>query len=129
MFGIGEVARRTGLRPSAVRYYEECGLIEPEGRRGGKRVYDQKAVERLTLIAYAKSIGFSLDEIRDLLTGFPEGTSAGARWSTMAAGKIAALEAMAMRIDAMRQGLAKISHCDCRDLDQCAAAMTAKKCS
>src|SRR5438094_10676206 len=64
---IGEVARRAGLRPSAVRYYEERGLVTPARRNGRRRVYGVEAVERLALIAFAKKIGFSLDEIRSLL--------------------------------------------------------------
>ena len=51
--GIGEVARRVGVRTSAVRYYETRGLIEPERRKGGKRVYGQEAVERMALITFA----------------------------------------------------------------------------
>jgi MerR family redox-sensitive transcriptional activator SoxR len=125
---IGEVARRAGLRPSAVRYYEERGLIEPEGRSGGRRVYGQEAVERLALITFAKDAGFSLDEIRTLLSGFPIDTPAGVRWSQLAAAKLAELDVMAERIDTMRAALQRISRCACHDLDQCAQAMAAKKC-
>ena len=79
--GIGEVARRVGVRPSAVRYYEERGLIAPERRSGGKRIYGQEAIERMALILFAKEVGFSLDEIRKLLSGFSNDTPAGARSS------------------------------------------------
>lgn len=128
MMTIGEVARRAGMQPSAVRYYEERGLIAPQGRSGGKRVYDDRAVERLTLIAFAKEIGFSLDEVRELLQGFPEDTPAGTRWAKLAAEKLAALDAMSRRIERMRQGLHGISRCGCRDLDQCARGIAAKHC-
>lgn len=127
-FGIGEVARRAGVRPSAVRYYEERGLIAPEQRRGGKRVYSQRSIERLTLIVFAKELGFSLDEIRQLLEGFPEATPAGERWSALASEKLVALDAMSLRIETMRAALHRISRCGCRDLDQCAAGIAAKKC-
>src|SRR5436309_4362762 len=99
MLGIGEVARRVGVRASAVRYYEERGLIAPDGRRGGKRVYGQQAVERMALISFAKTLGFSLDEIRTLLDGFPHDTPAGPRWSELASKKLAELEAMSRRIE------------------------------
>jgi MerR family redox-sensitive transcriptional activator SoxR len=125
---IGEVARRAGLRPSAVRYYEERGLIEPVGRSGGRRFYGEEAVERLVLITFAKDAGFSLDEIRTLLTGFPDDTPAGVRWSQLAAAKLAELDVMAQRIDTMRTALRGISRCGCNDLDQCAHAMATKKC-
>jgi MerR family redox-sensitive transcriptional activator SoxR len=128
MLGIGEVARRVGVRASAVRYYEERGLIAPEGRRGGKRVYGQQAVERMALIGFAKELGFSLDEIRVLLDGFPRDTPAGARWSELAANKLAELEAMSRRIETMRAALQHISRCGCGDLDRCAEAIAAKRC-
>jgi MerR family redox-sensitive transcriptional activator SoxR len=127
-FGIGEVAKRAGVRPSAVRYYEERGLITPSSRRGGKRVYDEEAVERMALIVFAKELGFSLDDIRNLLAGFPEETPAGARWSKLAEAKLAELDAMTHRIDVMRTALQRISHCGCRDLDQCARGIAAKTC-
>ena len=108
---IGEVARRAGVRPSAVRYYEERGLIEPARRTSGRRrVYGVEAVERLALISFAKTMGFSLEEIRALLFGFPEATPPGARWSDLAHAKLAELDAMAQRIETMRAALQRISH-------------------
>src|SRR5437763_12941721 len=126
--GIGEVARRVGVRTSAVRYYETRGLIEPERRKGGKRVYGQEAVERMALITFAKTLGFSLDEIRTLIVGYDAETPAGVRWSHIATAKLVELEAMSQRIDVMRTALERISHCGCRDLDQCAGAIAAKRC-
>lgn len=126
--GIGEVARRVGVRPSAVRYYETRGLIVPEGRKGGKRVYGQEAVERMALITFAKELGFSLDEIRTLLSGFAPDTPAGARWAKLAAKKLAELDDEVQRIETMRGALQRISHCGCADLDQCAQAIASKHC-
>jgi MerR family redox-sensitive transcriptional activator SoxR len=124
---IGEVARRAGVRPSAVRYYEERGLIEPARRANGRRrVYGLEAVERLALIAFAKKIGFSLDEIRALLFGFPEATPPGARWNDLAQAKLDELDAMAQRIETMRAALQRIARCGCGDLDQCAHEIAAK---
>jgi len=125
--GIGEVARRVGVRTSAVRYYEERGLIVPERRKGGKRVYGQEAVERMALITYAKELGFTLDEIRTLLTGFAPDTPAGARWSKLAAKKLVELDAAAQRIEVMRAALQRISRCGCGDLDQCAHAIAKRR--
>jgi MerR family redox-sensitive transcriptional activator SoxR len=123
---IGEVARRVGLKPSAVRYYEERGLISPAHRIGQRRIYDEEAVHRLTLILFAKSLGFSLDEICTLLGGFPEQTKAGERWSHLAAIKLAELDAMSQRIELMRAALQRISRCGCEDLDQCARRIAGK---
>ena len=127
-FGIGEVAKRVGVRPSAVRYYETRGLITPFARTGGKRVYGPEAVERMALISFAKAVGFSLSEIRKLLDGFPHDTPAGARWSELASAKLIELDAMSQRIDVMRAALQKISQCGCSDLDQCARGIAAKTC-
>jgi MerR family redox-sensitive transcriptional activator SoxR len=115
MFAIGEVSRRVGMRASAVRYYEERGLIEPYARRGGKRLYDEKAIERLLMIRVAKELGFSLDEIRVLLNSFAE-----ARWTRLASTKLAALDDLSQRIETMREGLRRIATCKCVDVDACA---------
>lgn len=60
---ISQVARRTGVPASTLRYYEEKGLIASVGRRGLKRTFDAEVVERLALIALGRAAGFSLDEI------------------------------------------------------------------
>lgn len=60
---ISEVARRTGLAASALRFYEQKGLITPVGRRGLRRLYDAGVVERLGLVALGRTAGFSLVEI------------------------------------------------------------------
>ncbi|AIO36808.1 helix-turn-helix domain-containing protein [Burkholderia pseudomultivorans] len=60
---IADVARETGLPASTLRYYEEKGLIAPNGRRGLRRQYDEAVLERLALIALGREAGFSLDEI------------------------------------------------------------------
>ena len=112
------------MKPSAVRYYEERGLIAPEERRGGKRVYSEKAIERLILIAYAKELGFSLDEVRELLDGFSD-----KRWSKLASKKLEALDTMAQRIEMMKGALHKISGCTCSDVDACARAIASKRCA
>jgi len=60
---IAEVARRTGVPASTLRYYEEKGLIASTGRRGLRRLFDPEVEERLALIALGRAAGFSLDEI------------------------------------------------------------------
>lgn len=65
---IGEVAERTGLSHRTIRYYEEMGLVEPAARtEGGFRLYDEAGIERLLLIMPMKPLGFSIEQIRDLL--------------------------------------------------------------
>lgn len=65
---IGEVAERTSLSLRTLRHYEDMGLVEPSGRTdGGFRLYTEKDVERLLIIRRMKPLGYSLDEMRDLL--------------------------------------------------------------
>ena len=66
---IAEVARLTGLAPSALRYYERKGLIEPSGRAGLRRQYPPGVVDRLALVLAASQAGFGLDEIREVFDG------------------------------------------------------------
>lgn len=66
---IGDVARQAGLNPKTIRFYEEVGLIRPCGRTpSGYRLFDQEALSRLTFIRKAQSLGFSLSEIREILS-------------------------------------------------------------
>ncbi|WP_321795120.1 helix-turn-helix domain-containing protein [Burkholderia sp. BCC1988] len=64
---IADVARRSGLPASTLRYYEEKGLIVPTGRHGLRRQYDESVLERLALIALGREAGFSLDDIVAML--------------------------------------------------------------
>src|SRR5882724_8868214 len=85
---IGEVASEAGLRPSAIRYYERLGVLPQAVRVSGRRQYDDAVVERLAIVRFAKQVGFTIDEVRDLLDGIdrrppPE------RWRQMAERKLA----------------------------------------
>lgn len=66
---ISELSRRSGVKASALRFYEEKGLIASTGRRGLKRMFRPDAAERLSLIALGRASGFSLDEIAGMLDG------------------------------------------------------------
>ena len=63
LMDIGEVAERTGVPPSTLRYYEEIGLIRSEGRRGLRRQFDADVLLKLSLIGLGKTAGFSLEEV------------------------------------------------------------------
>jgi DNA-binding transcriptional MerR regulator len=70
---IGEVAERTGLSLRTIRYYEEVGLVRPSSRtQGGFRLYTEPDVARLNLVKRMKPLGFSLEEMRDLLSALDE---------------------------------------------------------
>jgi DNA-binding transcriptional MerR regulator len=111
---IGEVAARTGLRPSAIRYYERAGLIPPPVRASGQRRYDISVLDRLAVVERAKDCGFSLAEIRVLFTG--EGSHS-AKWRRLAAAKIAELDTALQRISSMKDLLQR--RCQCETAVEC----------
>jgi DNA-binding transcriptional MerR regulator len=98
---INEVARRSGVPPSALRYYEEKGLIESVGRRGLRRTFDPSVLQRLALIAMGRVAGFSLAEIARLFG--PDGKPRIDR--AMLAAKARELDATIRELTAMRDGL------------------------
>ncbi len=67
MIDIGDVSKKTGLPISTLRYYEKKGLITSIARHGLRRQYDRNILERLSLIILGRNVGFSLDEMRDML--------------------------------------------------------------
>jgi MerR family redox-sensitive transcriptional activator SoxR len=117
---IGELAKRCGLRPSAIRFYEKSGLLPAPARRNGRRVYASEAANRLVLITFAKETGFSLPEIKLFLHGFPESTPAGDRWRKLATSKLRELAAGIAKARAMERMLHSIMKCRCTSIEQCA---------
>src|SRR5712692_5740499 len=89
--GIGEVARRVGMQPSAIRYYEKLGLLPPASRVGGRRQYDGQVLERLAMVRFATHVGFSIAETKLLLDGV-NGRPPPARWRKLASAKAAQVD-------------------------------------
>jgi MerR family transcriptional regulator, redox-sensitive transcriptional activator SoxR len=121
MLTIGQVASRTGLRASAIRYYESRGLLPKASRIGGKRVYEGSVLERLAIIELAKTAGFHLDEIRSTLLRAGEGKPA-ARWKTVAQARQHELEAELKRLMITKYVLTRMSACSCATLEECGRA-------
>jgi MerR family transcriptional regulator, redox-sensitive transcriptional activator SoxR len=116
---IGEIARRTGLRPSTTRFYEKAALLPPPARLSKQRRYGADAVGRLELIKLALRSGFSIAETREFISGFTRQTPPAARWRALAERKLVELEAGRARIQTM-EGLLKASfRCDCSSLEVC----------
>ncbi|MEM7411506.1 MAG: MerR family transcriptional regulator [Myxococcota bacterium] len=120
---IGEVARATGLRASAIRYYEERGLVAAAGRRGGARVFDDTVLDRLAVIELAKSAGFSLIEIERLLGGFSRRTGPGPRWRALTATKREELGRRITEAQRMLGLLETLDGCECPTLEDCGKAL------
>ncbi len=104
---INEVAKRSGVPPSALRFYEEKGLIVSVGRRGLRRTFDPAVLQRLALIAMGRAAGFSLDEIARLLG--QEGQPRIDR--TLLVAKADALDSTIRELSAMRDGLRHAASC------------------
>ena len=115
---IGELAKRAGVQASAIRYYESIGLLAPQSRVGGRRVFGDDALERLAVIAFAKQLGFTLRDIRELFSGFRV-----SRWKPLATRKISELDVMVERIARMRSLLTKAIRCGCVDVEACGRAL------
>ena len=104
---ISEVARRSGIPASTLRYYEQKGLIASAGRSGLKRVFDARVLERLALIRLGGAAGFSLDEIARMFA--PDGGPQIDR--KLLAAKAAELDRTIRRLSAMRDGLQHAAVC------------------
>jgi DNA-binding transcriptional MerR regulator len=116
---IGEVARRTGLAPSAIRFYEKAGLLPPPPRNARRRRFDADAFGRIRIIQLAREAGFSIGETRLFLAGFPAGTRPADRWRELAARKIDELDAQIARCGEMKALLEASFRCDCPTLTDC----------
>ena len=116
---ISEVARQVGLQPSAIRYYEQIGILFPAERIGGQRRYDPAVLYRLAVIQRARQTGFTLDEVRELFFGFQD-APASRRWQKLSRKKLAELAELMGQIKTMRRLLQKMMDCcQCDTLDQC----------
>jgi DNA-binding transcriptional MerR regulator len=104
---IGEVARRARLSPSTLRFYEEKGLISSIGRRGLRRLFDHRVLERLALIALGRAAGFSLEEMAGMFgpDGRPRIDKA------LLTEKAAELDQTIRRLTAVREGLRHAAAC------------------
>jgi DNA-binding transcriptional MerR regulator len=113
---IGELARRTGVATSALRYYERIGLLSPAERVGQRRHYPPSSAERVALIGLYQDAGFTLAEIRRMVAAMSRGRQA---WNRLAERKIAELDA---RIADAKQAKKLIKHaleCPHRDHLDC----------
>ncbi|WP_329083320.1 MULTISPECIES: MerR family transcriptional regulator [unclassified Streptosporangium] len=115
LLDIAEVAERSGLAPSALRFYENRSLIASAGRNGLRRTYRPDVLERLALIACARGAGFTIAEIARLLRATPDDTEL----RTRMADKARELEEDIARLTRMRNGLRHASTCTHEPLVAC----------
>jgi MerR family redox-sensitive transcriptional activator SoxR len=109
---IGQVARKAGLKPSAIRYYERLGLIPRAARVNGQRRYDGRVLHSLAIVRFARHVDFSVREIRELLDGLPERPPP-ARWRKLAASKLQHMDDVIARARRMRKMLGETLAQEC----------------
>jgi MerR family transcriptional regulator, redox-sensitive transcriptional activator SoxR len=114
---IGEVAARTGMSASRIRYYEARGLLPESERTAGKRRYTEEVFRRLAIIDAAQRVGFTLAEIRDLLGSRDE--LAHERLRQLALSKLPELDDLIARATSVRRVLKICSRCSCESIDVC----------
>ncbi len=110
---VGELAQLTGARPSAIRYYETCGLLPVPARRSGRRRYDQAAVERMKAILNARRLGFSIAELKKLASKSTDD------WQREAQSKALSLRERIVKLSADAEQLDELSGCDCQSGGSC----------
>ena len=116
---IGEVARRSGVSASAIRYYERSGLIAAPPRRHGRRCYDPAIVPRLRAISRARAAGLGLAAIRDLLAA----TATGDAFRLVLGAQIEAVDRRMAELAGLKDGLERLAACGCASPASCTAAV------
>lgn len=118
---IGEVAARTGLAVSAIRFYEEAGLVRPLRNNGGQRRFLRADIRRLSFIRIAQQLGFTLQEIRLQLQTLPDGrTPTKADWTRLGREMRAELDERIAQLTRLRDRLDGCIGCGCLSLKSCA---------
>lgn len=121
MLSIGEVASRSGIAPSALRFYESEGLVRTARSAGGQRRYDRDVLRRLAFIRIAQRVGLSLDEVRAALATLPdERTPTAKDWARLSRAWRPRLDEQIAVLVALREQLSSCIGCGCLSLRACA---------
>jgi MerR family redox-sensitive transcriptional activator SoxR len=117
---IGEVARRSGVAASALRFYEERGLITSQRFGGGQRRFPRHVLRRIAFIVYAQRIGLTLGEIGEELAKLPENHAPTRRdWARLSTAWRGLIDARIDELERLRRGLTECIGCGCLSLDRC----------
>jgi MerR family transcriptional regulator, redox-sensitive transcriptional activator SoxR len=120
---IGEVAKRAGVRPSAIRFYERAGVLPTASRISGQRRFGPNVELYLTIIDHARQAGFTIAELKVLFNGFQEGKPASARWQGLAQKKLDELEIQMRRLQGIQRLLRQAMECRCVRIEDCGLLM------
>ncbi len=117
---MGEVARRSGYAPSALRYYERLGLVTATRTAGGQRRYERQVLRRLAFVRAARTVGLSLEEVGAALAALPDGrTPTRADWARLSRSWRHRLDEQIAALGALRDGLEACIGCGCLSLSRC----------
>lgn len=120
---IGEVSRRSGVASSALRFYEDRGLIASERAGSGHRRYPRAVLRRIAFIVFAQRIGLTLEEIGLELDKLPGDRAPTRRdWSRLSSGWGARIDERIDELERLKQGLTECIGCGCLSLDRCRLA-------
>jgi MerR family redox-sensitive transcriptional activator SoxR len=120
---IGEVVRRSGVSASALRFYEERGLIASERAGSGHRRYTRPVLRRIAFIMFAQRIGLTLEEIGRELAKLPPGRAPTRRdWSRLSREWSGRIEERIAELERLKRGLTECIGCGCLSLDRCKLA-------
>ena len=118
--GIGALAERTGVAHSALRYYEDEGLIQSHRTGGNQRRYHRDVIRRVSFIRVAQEIGLTLDEIRAALVDLPDQrTPTEDDWANLSASWRPRIDAQIRTLERLRDRLDKCIGCGCLSLRYC----------
>jgi MerR family transcriptional regulator, redox-sensitive transcriptional activator SoxR len=116
---IGEVARQAGVRPSALRYYEEAQIIPRAPRVNGRRIYSKELLDLVHVARFAQSVGFSLAEIRALFSGSTGRCGLASKWKPLARAKVKELDDVISRSQRMKAAIELGLGCGCIRIEDC----------
>lgn len=117
---ISALSRRTGLAPSAIRYYEDQGLVTPGRGPGGQRQFERADIRRLSFVMIAQQLGYSIAEIREQLASLPSGrTPTASDWRRMSERYRASLDQRIATLEKLRDHLDGCIGCGCLSLERC----------
>jgi len=117
---IGELSRRSGVAPSALRFYEDVGLITAERTSGNQRRYPRHMLRRVAFVRAAQRVGLSLDEIRDALASLPDGrTPTKADWTRVSQSWTARLDRQIADLEQLKTKLTGCVGCGCLSMRTC----------
>jgi MerR family redox-sensitive transcriptional activator SoxR len=117
---IGDLARRAGVATSALRYYEQLGLISAERTAGGQRRYARATLRRVAFVRAAQTVGLSLDEVRAALARLPdERTPSKTDWNKVSVTWIRRIDERIAELQRLRETLNSCVGCGCLSLRTC----------